>query len=204
MMLRRIPAEALQARTIDFRLRIVALVFALVVLPVAYIAAINVAIPHDQLTFTAGWTDPSFAGWTITASAGASAFFTVSNGVLSLVSTTSITPQQFVAADSPNLSQVDLPKYPFLIVSIKAPAYFVAARIGIVTEERGLALVLVKTYPDTDWHTEVIDLRFFGLSDGARIQMIELGWLGVEHPAPAGTLVQFQDLKLGSLVGGSA
>ncbi len=203
-MLSRIPAEALQVRTIDPRLRIVALVVALVVLPVAYIAAINTAIRHDQLTFTAGWTDPGFAGWTVKASAGANAFFTVSNGVLSLVSTTSVTPQQFVAADSPNLSQVDLPKYPYLIVSVKAPAYFVAARIGFVTEQRGLALVLVKTYPDTNWHTEVIDLRFFGLADGGPVQMIELGWLGVEHPAPVGTLVQFQDLKLASLIGGSA
>jgi hypothetical protein len=181
---------------------VVALILTLIVLPVAYIAAINATIPHDRLAFTAGWTDPMFLGWKANSTAGTSAFIAVSNGVLSVVSTTSVTPQQFVAADSPNLSRVDRSQYPFLLVTIRAPAYFVAARIGIATEQRGLVLVLVKTYPDSDWHTEVIDLRFFGVANGKGFFMIELGWLGVERDAPANTRVEFQDVMLASLVGG--
>jgi hypothetical protein len=185
-----------------FRFRLLTLILTLIVLPVAYIAAINASVPHDHLAFSAGWTDPMFAGWTVNSSAGASAFISVSNGVLSVVSTTSVTPQQFVAADSPNLSQVDRARYPFLLIAIRAPAYFVAARIGIATEQRGLVLVLVKTFPDSGWHTEVIDLRFFGLADGKGLLVIELGWLGVERTAPANTRVEFQDVMLASLVGG--
>ena len=187
--------------TIDPRLRLVAMILALLTFPVAYVAAINFVLPHQSLAFEAGWTEQSFSRWTVNASQGTSAFLSVSNGILSVISTSTVTPQEFVAADSPNLPQVDISRYHFLIVSIRTPAYYVGARIVLSTGIGGPILALVKTYADTGWHTEVIDLRFFGLSIARPLRMIQLGWQGVEIPAPAGTHVEFRSLSLAKQVG---
>jgi len=190
--------------TRDPRVRLAGLILVLLVLPAAYVAAINAAVAHESLTFEAGWSDSSFSGWTVNASADTTALLSVSNGSLSVISGGTVTPQQFVAADSPNLSAANVTKYPFLIVSVKAPAYYVAARIGIWTGKGALMLVLVKTYADTARHTEVIDLRFFGLSWETPIRTLELGWTSVERPALGWTEVQFQGLELARRVGGPA
>ena len=190
--------------TRDPRVRLAGLILVLLILPVAYVAAINAVVPHASLAFEAGWTDLTFSGWTVNASAGTSALLSVSNGSLSIISGGTVTPQQFVAADSPNLSAANVTKYPFLIVSVKAPAYYVAARIGIWTGKGPLILILLKTYADTAWHTEVIDLRFFGLSSETPIRTLELGWTGVERSALGWTEVQFQGLELARRVGASA
>ena len=190
--------------TRDPRVRLAGLILVLLVLPAAYVAAINAAVAHESLTFEAGWSDSSFSGWTVNASADTTALLSVSNGSLSVISGGTVTPQQFVAADSPNLSAANVTKYPFLIVSVKAPAYYVAARIGIWTGKGALMLVLVKTYADTARHTEVIDLRFFGLSWETPIRTLELGWTSVERSAPGWTEVQFQGLELARRVGAYA
>ena len=189
--------------TTDPRLRIAAMVLVLLLFPVAYVAAINAMLPHESLAFEIGWTEQSFSGWTVNASSGTNAVLAISNGTLSVISTATVTQDQFVAAESPNLSAVNVTRYPFLIVSVRAPAYFVAARIGIWTGKGPLVLVLAKTYPDTAWHTEVIDLRFFGLSWEAPIRTLQLGWGSVEKPAPGGTQVAFQGLELARRMGGT-
>ena len=186
----------------DPRLRVAVMSLVLLVFPVAYVAAINALLPHEGLAFEAGWTETSFSGWTVNVSAGASAVLAVSNGTLSVTSTGTVTPDQFVAAESPNLSAANVTKYPFLIVSVKAPAYYVPARIGIWTGKGRLFLVLAKTYADTAWHTEVIDLRFFGLSWEAPIRTLQLGWTSVEKSALDGTQVQFRGLELARQSGG--
>ncbi len=191
----------LRPGTMDPRVRLAAMILVVLIFPIAYVAAISAVLPHESLAFEAGWTDPSFSGWTANASQGTSAVLSVSNGTLSVISAATVTPQQFVAADSPNLPAVDISRYHFLIVSIRAPAYYVGARIAILTGTGGPTLVLVKTYADTEWHTEVIDLRFFGLSIATPLRMIELGWQGVETPAPATTHVEFQGLSLAKQMG---
>ena len=187
--------------TMDPRLRLAAVMLVLLIVPVAYVAAINAVLPHTNLAFEAGWTDQSFSGWTVNVSQGTGAVLSVSNGTLSVISTGTVTPQQFVAADSPNLPQVDISRYHFLIVSIRTPAYYVGARIVMWTGSGGPILALVKTYADTEFHTEVIDLRFFGLSTARPLRMIELGWEGVEIPASAGNHVEFRGLSLAREVG---
>ncbi|HEX9567517.1 MAG TPA: hypothetical protein VGA48_07995, partial [Thermoplasmata archaeon] len=94
--------------TMDPRLRLAAVMLVLLIFPVAYVAAINAVLPHTSLAFEAGWTDQGFSGWTVNVSQGTSAVISVSNGTLSVISTGTVTPQQFVAADSPNLPQVDI------------------------------------------------------------------------------------------------
>jgi|SRR5438876_11117732 len=186
--------------TMDLRLRLGVMILLVVIFPVAYVAAINALLPHESLAFQVGWTDQNFSGWTANASQGTSARLSVSNGTLSVISAGTVTAQQFVAADSPNLTLIDS-RYHFLIVSIRAPAYNVAARIALWTGSGGPILVLVKTYADTGWHTEVIELRFFGLSITTPLRTIELGWLSVETPAPVATSVDFQGLSLAREVG---
>src|SRR6267143_1228669 len=87
------------------------------------------------------------------------------------------------------------------LVLLVFPVAYVAARIVIWTVSGGPTLVLVKTYADTGWHTEVLDLRFFGLSIARPLRMIELGWQGVETPAPTGSHVEFRGLSLSHRVG---
>ncbi len=190
--------------TVDPRLRLAATILVVLIFPVAYVAAINAVLPHESLAFEAGWTDQSFSGWTANASQGTSALLSVTNGSLSVISAGTVTPQQFVAAESPNLSAANVTRYPFLIVSVREPAYYVAGRIGIWTGKGDFILVLVKTYADTAWHTEVIDLRFFGLSWETPVRTLQLGWTSVERPAPGGTQVMFRGLELARPIGGPA
>jgi len=185
----------------DPRLRLTATILVLLIFPVAYVAAINAVLPPTGLALEAGWTDQSFSGWTVNVSQGTSAVLSVSNGTLSVISTGTVTPRQFVAADSPNLPLVDISRYHFLIVSIRTPAYYVGARIVMWTGSGGPILALVKTYADTEFHREVIDLRFFGVSTATPLRTIELGWEGVEVPAPAGSVVEFRELSLAREVG---
>jgi hypothetical protein len=177
------------------------MVLVLLIFPVAYVVAIDAALPHQSLAFEAGWTDPSFSGWRVNTTQGTSAALSVSNGTLSVISTATVAPYQFVAADSSNLTPVDISRFHFLIVSIRAPAYFVAARVVVWTGSDGAIVLLVKTYADTGWHTEVIDLRFFGLSITRPLRMFELGWQGVERTAPSGSIVEFRGLSLARQVG---
>src|SRR5207245_10509567 len=115
---------------------------------------------------------------TVTATCPTSSLPSVSNRTLSVLSTGTLPPQHFVAPSSPNLPQVDISRYHFLIVSIRTPAYYVGARIVMWTGSGGPILALVKTYADTEFHTEVIDLRFFGLSTARLLRMIEFGRSG--------------------------
>src|SRR5256885_11784640 len=81
--------------TRDPRVRLAALILVLLVLPAAYVAAINAAVRHESLAFEAGWSDSSFSGWTVNASADTTALLSVSNESLSVISGGTVTPQQF-------------------------------------------------------------------------------------------------------------
>jgi hypothetical protein len=61
--------------------------------------------------------------------------------------------------------------YNYLKVSIMTSSVNVAARIVVWSDPNQAKVVLLKTYNDSDWHTEIIDLNFFSFS---HIYMIEL------------------------------
>jgi hypothetical protein len=66
--------------------------------------------------------------------------------------------------------------YPYLKVSIRTSSINVATRIVLWTDPEHAYTVLLKTYNDGEWHTEIIDLRYFGIAS-TKLYMIELSLL---------------------------
>ena len=73
----------------------------------------------------------------------------------------------------------------------------VAARIVVWTDPNHSYMVLLKTYNDGNWHTEIIDLLYFGIPGGSYLSMIELGFTQISDGS--GSIVCYSQLSFNSL-----
>jgi len=85
----------------------------------------------------------------------------------------------------------------YLKAMIKTSGIDVAARITAWTDNVGSTLILLKTYNDSEWHTEIVDLWYFGLSN-SKLQMLELGWQQVYNSTGSST-VWYSQLTLNQM-----
>lgn len=90
---------------------------------------------------------------------------------------------------------LEQPRY--LKVIIKTSGIDVAARMTVWTDEITSHLILLKTYNDNEWHTEIVDLSYFGLID-SQIQMIELGWQQV-YDSNGSSTIWYSQLSLNQM-----
>lgn len=81
-----------------------------------------------------------------------------------------------VAAQRTKCLNFSLESYPYLKVSVKTSSLDVAARIVVWTAQERSYPILLKTYNDREWHTEIIDVRHFGVTNAALYQ-VELSLL---------------------------
>lgn len=181
-------------------LRAIWLSVLLVGIPVVYVATVNSLEDHPTLRFEAGWTDPVFfEGWIFVANAPVDGYLNNSQGYLAINTDRVLNPGVIVAAQRRTLPPLDISQYPFLVVSIKTPSSLIAARIVVWLDPGQGITLLAKTYADREWHTEVIDLRFFGLSGTIQPFMLELtGWV-IERPTTEVTIVMFRELMLAKI-----
>jgi hypothetical protein len=91
----------------------------------------------------------------------------------------------------------DLRNAGYLQVSIKTSSLSVIARIVVWTEDGKDHLILLKTYNDNQWHTEVVQLSAFGVS-GTKLLAVQLGMIAVNSEAPL--IVSYKDLSFISWV----
>lgn len=86
----------------------------------------------------------------------------------------------------------------YINVSIRASSIAAAARIVLWTSPSQFITVLLKTYNDENWHTEIIDMLRFGISD-SQLYLVELGWLQVYNSTDSSTAwyrqLSFNQLK---------
>lgn len=163
------------------RLTIVLLVSAIILLPIAYLTILNMVIPKGGVRFRVGWEDNLFqTEWTLAYVGLVNASISSENGVLKVFGNGDLKVGTLVSAQRTSGLGFDLNKYRYLNVSIMTSGFDVAARILIwtKTDPNKASAVLLKTYNDRNWHTEIIDLSYFGIS-GSGLCMIELGWMQV-------------------------
>jgi hypothetical protein len=100
------------------------------------------------------------------------------DGVLKLYVNGTVSTNTIVAAQRTEGLDFNASTYRYLKVSIMTSGIDVAARIVVWTDSNHPYTVLLKTYNDKSWHTEIIDLSYFGV-DSPQLFMIELGWLQI-------------------------
>ena len=84
------------------------------------------------------------------------------------------------------------------MVSIRTSSINIAARIVIWPDQNvhNSREVLLKTYNDNDWHTEIIDLSYFILPTD--VFMIELGFAQI-YPSNTNEWITYKTLSFNSL-----
>jgi hypothetical protein len=105
------------------------------------------------------------------------------NGLLEVFGNGHIKGGYIVSAQRTSDLEFDLNKYRYLNVSVMTSGLDVAARVVIWTQSNldHAYAVLLKTYNDKDWHTEIIDLSYYFDVSASRLFMIELGWIQVQE-----------------------
>ena len=176
----------------------------LVLLPVVYVGILNSALRRPTLQFTEGWREPGFAeGWRFAANVPTIGILEVNgNGTLTIKATYPLGPGSILAAQKTSLPVIDFGAYRYLVVSVKVPPFFVAASVVLWTSANSSVQVLLKTYPDYEWHREVVDLHFFGLWGRSQLYMLELTAMIVEKPSVTEEVAMYQDLFVGRVEGG--
>jgi hypothetical protein len=160
-------------------MKLVALCLLLILVPTAYLTALNLLIPHSGLKFYAGWADSLFQAsvWNLGYDRPVDANMSSENGVLKVSAVGDISSGTLVAAQRWSGLDFNMSEYKYLKVSIMTSGITVAARIVIWTDNP--YVVLLKTYNDHEWHTEVLDVVYTLSNMGAtslRPGMIELSW----------------------------
>jgi hypothetical protein len=84
----------------------------------------------------------------------------------------------------------------FLNVTVKTSSVYVAARVTIWTSNTSAYTVLLKTYNDFNWHTEIISLSAFKII-GPNITLVELGLLELNNQPSA--MVWYANMSFNSL-----
>jgi hypothetical protein len=114
--------------------------------------------------------------------------------ILRIEALENILPDTIVSAQRIGYFSLNPAKHSFLKVDIMTSSINTAARIVIWSNPDLYKDVLVKTYNDKQWHTEIIDLNFFGFTD---IYMIELSFIQVYSSND--NWVQYKQLSISNL-----
>ena len=118
------------------------------------------------------------------------------DGVLRVSAIGNLSAGTIVAAQRLKNLTFDLTTHNYLKISIMASSINVAARIVIWTNTSYSQDILVKTYNDHEWHTEIVSLLFFGLS--GNIYMIELSMMQL-YPSNSSEWVAYKQLSFDNL-----
>jgi hypothetical protein len=172
-------------------------VLVLVVFPVAYLSILDATVGYSNPRLVLGWEDNTFgADWKLASNAPVEGSLEAENGTLvvsaigAVANQTIVTGQLFLDADK----FVDLATYNYLKVSVRTSSIDVAARIVIRSNTTEVKEVLMKTYNDNEWHTEVVDLSgTFALS--GMVVGVEMGFMMI-NPTKSGAWANFRQLSL--------
>lgn len=166
-----------------------------IVFPTVYVAILNEVVPHPGLSLSTQWIDCDFTeNWRITMSAEIEGDISSENGVLNITINGARQEGAIVAAQRDNGLPDNITSKSFLKVSIKTSSIDVAARVLVWSNESFSSdyLVLLKTYDDQEWHTEIIDLSLFDFS--GQLFRIELSMMQV-CPSNSSEWVSYSQLS---------
>jgi hypothetical protein len=116
------------------------------------------------------------------------------NNVLTVFARGNISAGTIVTAQRSDNFSFSLQTYCYLNVSIKTSSINVSARIVVWTNSTVPCVVLLKTYNDENWHTEIVDLSSCGVTED-KLLMIELGLMQVYDVTNSESSVNYQELS---------
>jgi hypothetical protein len=131
--------------------------------------------------------------WTLAYNNPINASISSENGVLMVYGEENLSAGTLVSAKRSTGLDFDFNQYRYLDVSIMTSGLDVATRIVIWTSKASYT-VLLKTYDDRNWHTEIIDLTAW---IGSGLSMVELG-LNQIYPGSRST-VSYRQISFNSL-----
>ena len=182
-----------------FVYKVTAVILVLIVFPVMYVKVLDTLVGHTEPVFISGWGTDFTDGWQLASSVPVKAELAEEDGVLNVTATESLPNYAIVTAQKLDDFVVNVTTYNYLVVSIKTSSLFTAARIVVWPNSTKIAPkeVLLKTYDDNEWHTEVVDLSsIFALSGD--IIGIELGFKRI-NPSASSESVYFKQLSFSRL-----
>jgi hypothetical protein len=122
------------------------------------------------------------------------------NGTLWVQSNYSLNQNTIVTAERTYNLTIDVTKHRYLSVSIMTSSINVAARVVIWTNATNPVEVLLKTYNDGLWHTEIVDLGAFGIRSNDLFE-IELGFIQLKEGSGLPVFASYRSLSFSTLVG---
>ena len=175
-----------------------------VLLPVVYVGILNSALRRQSFQFNEGWRESRFLeGWRFVANVPTNGSLEVDgNATLTIRAPYPLGPGSELTAQRTSLPSIDFGTYRYLVVSVRVPSFFVAARVVLWISAETAILVLLKTYADNEWHREVVDLHLFGIGSRSPLYLLELSVLVVERPTSTETVAMYRDLFFGKIEGG--
>ena len=144
----------------------------LIISPTVYVTVLNAVLPHPGLNLSTKWSNETFEDWNTDMTYLAAGNVTTNNDVLSITIAGKSPNGAIVAAQRKHDLPSDLSQRSFLKVTVKTSSIDVAARVVIWANASYSQDVLIKTYSDREWHTEIVDLTFFDIPES--IYMVEL------------------------------
>lgn len=173
------------------------LILLLIVFPIGYLKMLEVIVTHPGLRLIPGWEDKTFDAWTLAYNRPINASISVENGILKVYGSGNLSAGTIVAAQRFKDVNVDISIYRYLRVLIRTSSINVAARIVIWSAPSQPCVVLFKTYNDAEWHTEIVDLSFFGLTGSP--YMIELTWMQIYDLSDSSSIAWYREISFNKL-----
>lgn len=162
----------------------------------SYVTLLETFVAHPGLNLSIQWSDNSFQNWGFKSNAQISGGISNENGPLKVFVDGYHSAGDIIAAQRTQDLPSGFASHDYLMVSIMTSSINVAARIVIWTDPNALKVILLKTYNDTNWHTEVISLKFFDLSGD--IYMIELSMMLLQN-ASSSEWATYKQLSIANL-----
>jgi hypothetical protein len=166
---------------------------------IVYSIAPIVLFPPSTIELQAGWKDDQFKtwhDWDLAYLGVSNANISSENGVLTISVNGKVPKGAIVAAQRKIGLDFDPSLYPYLKVYIRTSSIDVAARIVLWTDPKHAYTVLLKTYNDREWHTEIIDLRYFGIT--SKLYMVELSFFQLSDGVNSS--VSYRELSFNRMV----
>jgi hypothetical protein len=136
--------------------------------------------------------------WVMAYSEPINASISSENGTLEIHGSGGLSTGTIVSAQRPKGLLFNSSEYNYLKVSIKTSSINVAARVVVWVDQSHAYTVLLKTYDDNAWHTEIVDISLFEATSSS-LYMAELGWMQIDEGNES--TVYYRQLSFDSLGG---
>ena len=187
------------ARRRQYAIFAVCFLFLIVIFPLVYLESLSAAIKHPGFVFSANWTDnfnsSEINEWRLDNTSQTVSSLSLSNSMLDLSINNPIGNGTQISAYRSDLPNT-LNGQNYLQVSIRTSSINVAAEISVFESSSDIHVILLKTYNDAQWHTELVFLPYFGVTEP--ISKIELGMVQL-GAFRTGESISFENLSIGNL-----